>query len=78
MSTASTYAAALQGREPSRRPTAARGRRHVGAYVPPDVARQLRVRAPRGHSSTQALIVRPAPVLRSQQDRDSGPYPSRD
>ena len=42
MSIANTYAAALQGRAPGRRPTAAsrQGRRHVGAYVPPDVARQ--------------------------------------
>ena len=49
MSTANTYAAALQGRAPGRRPTAAsrQGRRHVGAYVPPDVARQLRVIAAR-------------------------------
>ena len=53
-----TYAAALQGRAIGRRPTAAsrQGRRHVGAYVPPDVARQLRVIAAREDSSTQALI----------------------
>ena len=58
MSTANTYAAALQGRTPGRRPTAAsrQGRRHVGAYVPPDVARQLRVIAAQEDTSTQALI----------------------
>ena len=58
MSTGNTYAAALQGRAPSRRPTAAsrQGRRHVGAYVPPDVARQLRVIAAQEDTSTQALI----------------------
>ena len=38
----------------SRRPTAAS--RHVGAYVPPDVARQLRIIAAREDSSTQRLI----------------------
>ena len=32
------------------------GRRHVGAYVPPDVARQLRIIAAREDSSTQRLI----------------------
>ena len=58
MSTANNYAAALQGRSPGRRPTAAgrQGRRHVGAYVPPTVARQLRVIAAQEGSSTQALI----------------------
>ena len=59
MSTANNYAAALQGRAPGRRPTAAsrQGRRHVGAYVPPDVARQLRVIAAQEDTSTQALIM---------------------
>ena len=59
MSTGNTYAAALQGRAPGRRPTAAsrQGRKHVGAYVPPDVARQLRVIAAQEDTSTQALIV---------------------
>ena len=54
MSTTNNYAAALQGRAPGRRPTAAsrQGRRHVGAYVPPDVARQLRVIAAQEDSST--------------------------
>ena len=58
MSTANNYAAALQGRAPGRRPTAAsrQGRRHVGAYVPPDVVRQLRVIAAQEDTSTQALI----------------------
>ena len=57
-STANTYAAALQGRAPGRRPTAAsrQGRKHVGAYVPPDVARHLRVLAAQEDTSTQALI----------------------
>ena len=56
--TGNTYAAALQGRAPGRRPAAAsrQGRRHVGAYVPPDVARQLRVIGAQEDSSTQALI----------------------
>ena len=59
MSTGNNYAAALQNRAPGRRPTAAsrQGRRHVGAYVPPDVARQLRVIAAQEDTSTQALIV---------------------
>ena len=58
MSSPNTYAAALQGRAPGRRPTAAsrQGRKHVGAYVPPDVARQLRVLAAQEDTSTQALI----------------------
>ena len=58
MSTANNYAAALQGRAPGRRPTTAsrQGRKHVGAYVPPDVARQLRVIAAQEDTSTQALI----------------------
>ena len=53
-----TYADALQGRAPGRRPTAAsrQGRRHVGAYVSVDVARQLRVIAAQEDTSTQALI----------------------
>ena len=56
--TSNTYAAALQGRAPGRRPTAAsrQDRRHVGAYVPPNVARQLRVIAAQEDTSTQALI----------------------
>ena len=58
MSTTNNYAAALQGRAPGRRPTAAsrQGRRHVGAYVPPDTARELRVLAAVEDTSTQALI----------------------
>ena len=32
------------------------GRKHVGAYVPPDVSRQLRVLASQEDTSTQALI----------------------
>ena len=58
MSTANTYAAALRGRAPGRRPTAAsrQGRRHVGAYVAPDVAHRLRVLAAVEDTSTQALI----------------------
>ena len=58
MSTANNYAAALRGRAPGRRPTAAsrQGRRHVGAYVSVDVARQLRVIAAQEDSSVQQLI----------------------
>ena len=57
--TGNNYAAALQGRAPGRRPTAAsrQGRRHVGAYVPPATARQLRVIAAQEDTSTQALIM---------------------
>ena len=57
--TGNGYAAALQGRAPGRRPTAAsrQGRRHVGAYVDQDTARQLRVLAAQEDTSTQALIV---------------------
>ena len=60
-----SYATALQGRAPSRRPTAAsrRGRRHVGAYVPPDVAQRLRVLAAQEDTSTQALIVEAIEML---------------
>ena len=45
--------------EPSRRPVAAtrQGKRHVGAYVDPDVARRLRVIAAQEDTSTQALIM---------------------
>ena len=56
----SKFADALQApAEPSRRPVAAsrQGRRHVGAYVTPDVARQLRVIAAQEDTSVQALIV---------------------
>ena len=65
MSTANSYVAALQGRAPGRRPTAAsrQGRRHVDAYVPPDVARQLRVIAAQEDTSTQALIVEAIKML---------------
>ena len=72
MSTANTYAAALQGRAPGRRPTGAsrQGRRHVGAYVPPDVARQLRVIAAQEDTSTQALIEQAIEML--FQSRRSG------
>ena len=57
-STANTYAAALQGRAPGRRPTAAsrQGRKRVGAYVSPGGARQLRVLAAQEDTSTQAPI----------------------
>ena len=57
----SKFADALQqpAAEPSRRPVAAtrQGRKHVGAYVDPDVARQLRVIAAQEDTSVQALIV---------------------
>ena len=56
----SKFADALQtpAAEPSRRPVAAtrQGKRHVGAYVDPDVARRLRVIAAQEDTSTQALI----------------------
>ena len=71
MSTANNYAAALQGRAPGRRPTAAsrQGRRHVGAYVAPDVARQLRVIAAQEDSSTQALIEQAIEMLFRSRSR---------
>ena len=37
-------------------PATRQGRKHVGVYVPPDVARQLRVIAAQEDTSTQALI----------------------
>ena len=72
--TGNTYAEALQGRAPGRRPTTAsrQGLRHVGAYVPPDVARQLRVIAAQEDTSTQALIVEAIEMLfrsRARADR---------
>ena len=74
MSTANNYAAALQGRAPGRRPTAAsrQGRRHVGAYVPPDVARQLRVIAAQEDTSTQALIEQAIEMLFRHRARQVG------
>ena len=76
MSTANNYAAALQGRAPGRRPTAAsrQGRRHVGAYVPPDVARQLRVIAAQEDTSTQALIVEAIELLFRSRTRTPASY----
>ena len=57
----SKFADALQtpAAEPSRRPVAAtrQGKRHVGAYVDPDMARRLRVIAAQEDTSTQALIM---------------------
>lgn len=53
------FAEALQpDSSPSRRPTAAsrQGRKHVGAYVDPAVARQLRVLAAAEDSSVQQLV----------------------
>ena len=55
------FAGAMQPEqsEPSRRTTTAAARvglKHVGAYVAPAVARQLRVLAAQEDSSTQALI----------------------
>ena len=38
-------------------PATRQGRKHVGVYVPPDVARQLRVIAAQEDTSTQALIM---------------------
>ena len=71
MSTTNNYAAALQGRAPGRRPTAAsrQGRRHVGAYVPPATARQLRVIAAQEDSSTQALIEQAIEMLFRSRSR---------
>ena len=57
MSTGNNYAVALQGTD--RR----QGRRHVGAYVDPDVARQLRVIAAQEDTNTQALIVQAIEML---------------
>ena len=71
MSTANNYAAALRDRAPGRRPTAAsrQGRRHIGAYVPPDVARQLRVLAAQEDTSTQALIEQAIEMLFRSRSR---------
>ena len=46
------------GSAPNRRPAAVsrQGRKHVGAYIDPAVARQLRVIAASEDTSTQALI----------------------
>ena len=38
-------------------PATRQGRKHVGVYVPPDVAHRLRVIAAQEDASTQALIV---------------------
>ena len=69
----SKFADALQQpAEPSRRPVAAtrQGRKHVGAYVTPDVARQLRVTAAQEDSSVQALIIEGIErVFQSRRDR---------
>ena len=59
MNTASFADALTQdGTAPSRRPVAVsrQGKKHVGAYVDPAVARQLRVIAAGEDTSTQALI----------------------
>ena len=58
MSSPNTYAAALQGSAPGRRPTAAsrQGRKHVDVYVAPDVAHCLRVLAAVENTTTQRLI----------------------
>ena len=53
------FAAAVQTpAEPSRRPTAAtrQGKKHVGAYVEPAIARQLRIIAAAEDSTVQQLI----------------------
>ena len=61
------FAGAMQPEpEPSRRTTTAAARvglRHVGAYVQPALARQLRVIAAQEDSSTQALIVEAIEML---------------
>ena len=63
----SRFADALQqpAAEPSRRPVAAtrQGRKHVGAYVDPDVARHLRVIAAQEDTSVQTLIVKAIGML---------------
>ena len=52
-----TFADALKRTAPARRPPVARqGRKHVGAYVDPSVARRLRVLAAAEDTSVQRLI----------------------
>jgi len=69
-----SYAAALQGRAPGCRPKAAgrQGRRHTGAYVDPEVARQHRVLAAQEDTSTQALIKQPIELLFQAHRRGGG------
>ena len=57
--------------EPSRAvPATRQGRKHVGVYVPPDVAHRLRVLAAVESTSTQALIEQAIELL--FQSRRSG------
>ncbi len=72
-----SFADALRGDSssstPRRRPGAVsrQGRKHVGAYVDPAVARQLRVIAAAEDTSTQALIEEAIEML--FQSRKHGP-----
>ena len=70
-----SFADALRGDSsssaPSRRPVSRQGRKHVGAYVDPTVARQLRVIAAAEDTSTQALIEEAIEML--FQSRKQGP-----
>ena len=47
------------------------GRKHVGAYVTPDVARQLRVIAAQEDTSVQALIMEGIGLVVQARDRGS-------
>ena len=62
------FAAAVPA-EPGRRPAAAtrQGKKHVGAYVDPEIARQLRVIAAAEDSSVQKLVEEG--IARVLQDR---------
>ena len=64
------FAAAVQTpAEPGRRPAAAtrQGKKHVGAYVEPAIARQLRIIAAAEDSSVQKLVEEG--IARVLQDR---------
>ena len=69
------YAAALQGQAPAARTRTAasrQGRKHVGAYVDADTARQLRVLAAEHDTTTQALIEQAIELLFQAHRRGGG------